>query len=58
MKIKIPIPSIELQLDLEPTIDEIEKLNEEVKEAVKFVGDSGTSVIGAEQAKVADPDST
>jgi restriction endonuclease S subunit len=33
MKIKIPIPSIELQLDLEPTIDEIEKLLREVKEA-------------------------
>ena len=33
MKIKIPIPSIELQLDLEPIFDEIEKLLGEVKEA-------------------------
>jgi restriction endonuclease S subunit len=33
MKIKIPIPSIELQLDIEPIFDEIEKLQEEVKEA-------------------------
>jgi restriction endonuclease S subunit len=33
MKIKIPIPSIELQLDLEPIFDEIEKLHGEVKEA-------------------------
>ena len=33
MKIKIPIPTIELQLDLEPTFDEIEKLQGEVKEA-------------------------
>jgi type I restriction-modification system DNA methylase subunit len=33
MKIKIPIPSIELQLDLQLTFDEIEKLLGEVKEA-------------------------